>query len=260
MSHVIVTTAGRPDEVTEQRALAAAQALGVKQVTRHKRSIPQLMEVYGCDVIVAGKQRYEFYQKTMDGPFFFHPDTAAFRLKRLMNGQHDPLVEACDLKLGDSFLDTTLGLATDSLVAAYAVGSTGSITGIEIDRNVAFLTKMGLTEFEAKFPELQEAMRRINVIQESSITYLKQSADDIYDVVYMDPMFSHLIEESSSFAPLRQAGVHGSLTHEWVEEAVRVAKRRVVVKAHYLDSVFDEFGFQRIRRPNTKFHFGIIEK
>lgn len=260
MSHVIVTTAGRPDEVTEQRALAAAQALGYKQITRHKRSVQQLMDVYGCDVLVAGKQRYEFYRKAVDGPFFFHPDTAAFRLKRLMNGQNDPLVDACDLKLGDSFLDTTLGLATDSLVAAHAVGPAGRVTGIEIDPNIAFITKLGLTEFEPKFLELQEAMRRINVIQESATSYLIQSADDTYDVVYMDPMFSQPIAESSSFAPLRQVGVHGSLTQEWVNEAIRVAKRRVVVKAHYLDSVFDEFGFRRIRRPNTKFHFGIIEK
>ena len=39
-----------------------------------------------ADVLVAGKNRYELYRIGMEEPFFFHPNSAAFRLKRLVKG------------------------------------------------------------------------------------------------------------------------------------------------------------------------------
>ncbi|WP_039044238.1 class I SAM-dependent methyltransferase [Sporosarcina sp. ZBG7A] len=260
MKRVLITTAGRPNEVTETRALAAQHALGYERIPRNKQSVKNLMVSNSCDLLVAGKERYELYRQTMSEPFFFHPDTAAFRLKRLLKGETDPLVEMCQLEPGNSFLDCTLGLATDSIVASFAVGATGKVKGIEADPDVAFITATGLTQFQPKFQELKDAMQRISVVHESAPTFLTGLSDDTWDVVYLDPMFSQTISESSSFAPLRQVGVHGGLTEEWVSEARRVARKRVVVKAHFNDPVFEQFGFTQIIRPNTKFHFGFIEK
>ncbi|WP_432355712.1 class I SAM-dependent methyltransferase [Sporosarcina sp. A2] len=260
MNKVIITTAGRPDCVTESLARSAQIALGYDWIPRKKRSVKQLMDSYACDVLVAGKQRYELYRYGAVEPFFFHPDTSAFRLKRLMKGESDPLIEVCQLAQGDSFLDCTLGLATDSIVASYAVGATGHVQGVEVDRDVAFITAKGLQQFEPKFDELKESMRGISVVQNSAASFLSTLPDNSFDVVYVDPMFTQVIKESTSFAPLRTAGVSGGLTIEWVEEAKRVATNRVVVKAHFSDSVFEQFGFTRIIRPNTKFHFGFIQK
>ncbi|MBD7908335.1 class I SAM-dependent methyltransferase [Sporosarcina gallistercoris] len=260
MNSVVISTAGRPDELSQARASAVQQALGYEVIPRNKRSVAALMATYESDVLIAGKERYELYRRSMCEPFFFHPDTAAFRLKRLMKGETDPLVEAGQLTPGNSFLDCTLGLATDSIVASFAVGVSGEVKGIEADRDVAFITAAGLAQFEPKFQELQDSMRRISVIQDSAMTVLSRLPDQSWDVVYLDPMFSQTISESTSFAPLKQAGVQGSLTEEWVSEAIRVAGKRVVVKAHFSDAVFERFGFTRINRPNTKFHFGYIEK
>ncbi|WOV82887.1 class I SAM-dependent methyltransferase [Sporosarcina jeotgali] len=260
MNRVLITTAGRPDEVTEARAHAAHQALGYSIIPRSKRSVNKIMETYSSDLLVAGKERYELFRQEMSEPFFFHPDTAAFRLKRLMKGESDPLIDACQLEPGSSFLDCTLGLATDSIVASFAAGTEGKVKGIEADPDVAFITATGLSQFEPKFQELQDAMRRISVIQDSACSFLSGLPEQSWDIVYLDPMFSQTISESTSFAPLRQAGVHGSLTEEWVAEAKRVARKRVVVKAHFSDPVFGEFNFTQLIRPNTKFHFGFIEK
>ncbi|WP_025782908.1 class I SAM-dependent methyltransferase [Sporosarcina sp. D27] len=260
MKRVLITTSGRPDEVTETRAFAAEQALGYARIPRNKRSVKNLMATNSSDLLVVGKERYELYRQTMSEPFFFHPDTAAFRLKRLLKGETDPLVEMCQLEPGNSFLDCTLGLATDCIVASFAVGATGIVKGIEVDPDVAFITATGLTQFQPKFQELKEAMRRISVVQDSASVFLKGQPDHSWDVVYLDPMFSQTISESISFAPLRHVGVHGSLTEEWVSEARRVARKRVVVKAHFNDPVFEQFGFTQIIRHNTKFHFGFIEK
>ena len=256
---VRITTAGRSDEETKIRAAVAAQVLGYEQVPRKKQSVQTLMDAYDADVLVASKQRYELYRKGVEGPLFFHPDTAAFRLKRLMRNEHDPLIDAAKLQSGDSFLDCTLGLATDSIVASYAVGSKGWVTGIEANPDVAFIVADGLTRFEPKFQELQDAMRRIQVIPDMAVHQLAELADASWDVVYIDPMFSTTIDASTSFAPLRAHGVQGGLTAEWMSHATRVANKRVVVKAHFNDPVFQMFGFQQLKRPNTKFHFGYLE-
>ncbi|GKV68733.1 hypothetical protein NCCP2716_12310 [Sporosarcina sp. NCCP-2716] len=256
----VITTAGRPDSTTESRALAAQQELGYPVIRRNKRSVSRLMDEYGADILVAGKERYELFRTGhADDPFFFHPDTAVFRLKRLLHGETDPLVEAAGLTAGSRFLDCTLGLATDSIVASFAVGPSGRAAGTEADPDVAFITRQGLRQFPASFNELKLAMERIEVVQQESLGYLRTLDTASFDVVYLDPMFSAAIEESSNFAPLRHAGAGGGLTGEWVAEAARVAASRVVLKGHYTDPSFEEYGFTRIRRPNTKFHFGYIE-
>ena len=124
---MIITTGGRPDDSSRQLAAEAAIALGHPVVERKKRSVTRMQEQYAADVLVAGKNRYELYRRGMQEPFFFHPNSAAFRLKRLVKGETDPMIEAAQLRLGDSFLDCTLGLASDSIVAASSVGETGKV-------------------------------------------------------------------------------------------------------------------------------------
>jgi hypothetical protein len=45
-----------------------------------------------------------------------------------------------------------------------------------------------------------------------------------------------------------------------MSEAVRVAKKRVILKDHYKSTRFVKFGFQVLRRKTAKFHFAFIEK
>lgn len=83
----IITTAGRPDETTYTLAKAASDELGYPIVERKKRSILKMQSEYDADILVAGKDRYELFRKGMDQPFFFHPNSAAFRLKRIVKGE-----------------------------------------------------------------------------------------------------------------------------------------------------------------------------
>ena len=255
----IVTTAGRPDEQSEQLAHAVCEELGVRFEPRKKRSVVKMSKEYDAHVIVAGKNRYEYYPKGATEPFFFHPNSAAFRLKRLARGEQDPMVEACNLQAGESFLDCTLGIGADSLVAAYTVGETGRVVGLEANSNVAFIVKKGMQMYDTTELPLTACMRNIEVICSEAISYLKTLPDDAFNVVYMDPMFEEVIEESNNFEALRDAGEHFALTAEWVEQAKRVAKKRVVLKAHFRSSSFDEFGFTRDIRLTSKFHYGVIQ-
>lgn len=258
----VVTTGGRPDDNARQRALFASTTLHIPFVERKKRSMRKMMEVEKANVLVAGKYRYEYYTYGQSEPFFFHPSSAAFRAKRMARGEKDTFVNATQLQRGETLLDCTLGMATDSMLAAIQVGATGRVVGCEGNPVIAFIMREGLKTYdyiEEKLPQLH-VMRNIEVVTSIAVDYLKTLADESFDVVYMDPMFEETIEESINFAPLREAGVHIGLDEEWMRQALRVAKKRVILKAHYRSPLFDEFGFQRAVRPNIKFHYGVIEK
>lgn len=255
----IVTTAGRPDDLSFQLVDVACIELNIPYVERKKRSISALSEKYNANILVAGKNRYEYYPKGATSPFFFHPNSAAFRLKRLLKGEQDPLIEACQLEKGDTFLDCTLGMGSDSIVAAFAVGDKGKVIGLEVDPYVAFVVKRGLQTFETDNEILKGCMQKIGVIHCNAYHFLQQQGNNQFDIVYMDPMFDETIEESNNFEALRQAGNHMPLTENWVNEAKRVAKKRVVLKAHFRSSLFEQFHFERKVRPTSKFHYGVID-
>lgn len=255
----IVTTAGRPDDLSFLLVDVASKELNIPYIERKKRSISSLAEQYNANILVAGKNRYEYYPKGATSPFFFHPNSAAFRLKRLLKGEQDPLIEACQLEKGDTFLDCTLGIGSDAIIAAYAVGNEGRVVGLEVDPYVAFVVKKGLETFETDHEILKECMQKINVVNCNAYHFLQKQNNNQFDIVYMDPMFDEIIEESNNFEALRQAGNHMPLTEKWVNEAKRVAKKRVVLKAHFRSQLFEQFHFERKARPTSKFHYGVIE-
>lgn len=254
----IVTTAGRPDDVSMALAAFACQELGATFEPRKKRSVRKMSQALQANVMVAGKNRYGYYAYGAQEPFFFHPNSAAFRLKRVARGEAEPFLEAAQLQQGDSVLDCTLGLAADAMLAAYTVGETGRVVGLEANSNVAFIVRQGMQTYDTTELPLTACMRQIEVVQSEAIHYLKTLPDNAFDVVYMDPMFEEVIEEANNFQALRQAGVHVTLTDEWVDEAKRVAKKRVVLKAHFRSEWFSTYGFQQYERITAKFHYGVL--
>lgn len=255
----IVTTAGRPDELSMQLAEKACDALQLVFQPRNKRSVRKMTEVYNANVIVAGKNRYEYFVTGADSPFFFHPNSAAFRLKRVARGEMDPFLKAVQLQKGDSFLDCTLGMGADAMLAAFTIGQEGRVVGLEANSNVAFIVKTGMVTYDTSELPLTACMKQIEVVQAEALKYLSNLPNNCFDVVYMDPMFEETIEESNNFEALREAGSHIVLTEDWVNEAKRVAKKRVVLKAHFRSEAFEKYGFIRDIRLTSKFHYGVIE-
>nr|WP_251047642.1 class I SAM-dependent methyltransferase [Planococcus sp. ISL-110] len=229
--------------------------LSLLQVPRNKRSIDRMHGDEGADLLVCLKERLEFYPVGKKEPFFFHPNSAAFRTKRPL--EQDPVIEVSGLQSGDSFLDCTLGLASDSLVASQHVGEKGQVLGCESHPVLAYVVGQGLRTYK-EMPHLIEAMKRIRVVSSDAVSFLKTLESDSIDVIYMDPMFTEEITEASNFTPLRGPADHGQLTERWVAEAKRVARKSIVLKAHFRSQDFERFGFNRRVRPNTKFHYGVI--
>ncbi len=260
MIPVIVTTAGRTNENMIRYSKEIAARLNCEWHARRDDSVSDLHTRFHDDVLVAGKNRLEIYPYGAEESFFFHPNSSMFRVKRLMRGEHDPFIEATGLQQGMTFLDCTLGMASDSIVASFVVGKTGSVTGIEGNPFMAFLVSTGLRQWDAEVLEFNEAMRRIQVLHSDHLAYLQSCPDHSVDVVYLDPMFDESILESDGIRGLKHFALYDDITEETVAEAIRVAKQRVVLKDHFRSPRFQKYGFHQLIRRSAKFHYGFIEK
>jgi predicted methyltransferase len=257
---VFVTTAGRTNEEMSAHARKIAEELNADFVPRKKRSVAAIQELIPEDCLVVGKERLELYPLGEAEPFFFHPNSAMFRIKRLKKGENDPLTDAAKLKTGMSFLDCSLGLGSDSIVASFVVGISGNVTGVEARTELSYIVKNGLKGWDSGFDDINRAMVNINVVNGHSLDYLKSLDDNSFDCVYFDPMFDESILESDGIRGLSHFAVYDGLSKETIDHALRVAKQRVILKDHFRSTRFEEFSFKVYRRKSAKFHFGVIEK
>lgn len=257
---MIITTAGRTNEEMIERAIKISEELSIEYIDRKKRSVLAIQELKSDDCIVVGKERLELYPLGESEPFFFHPNSAMFRVKRLINGESDPFIDAANLSRGKTFLDCTLGLASDSIVASFVSGAEGHVTGIEGNRYLAYLVKNGLLSWDSAISEMNDAMRKIEVIGGRSLHFLETLPDNSYDIVYFDPMFEERILESDGIKALSRFAIYEDLTDKLIDEALRVAKERVLLKDHFRSSRFDKYNFEVFIRKTSKFHFGVLKK
>jgi hypothetical protein len=260
VEELFVTTAGRTNEEMVALAMKISADLKADYIPRKKRSISAIQKMLPDDCLVVGKDRLELYPFGEKEPFFFHPNSAMFRIKRLMKGENDPLIDAAKLKTGMSILDCSLGLGSDSIVASYVAGSNGIVTGIEARPELSYIVKTGLKAWESGFKSINEVLNNIQVINGHSLDYLKSLENNSYDCVYFDPMFDESILESDGIRGLSHFAVYDGLSDETISHALRVARKRVILKDHFRSARFEEFKFNVYQRKSSKFHFGVIEK
>mgnify|MGYP000964892007 FL=1 len=87
---------------------------------------------------------------------FFHPSMAILRMINLKRGIPDRFLNAVNLTEGDTILDATMGLASDALIAAWAVGTDGQVLAVEYSPLIYLLVKDGLIRLQ------NESLPRIN--------------------------------------------------------------------------------------------------
>lgn len=256
---MFVTTAGRADKEIIELAKKLATEYQIPFISRKKRSVNDIQKENGnVDCLVFGSNRMELYRFEEKEPFFFHPNLAMIRMKRLLNGENDPFIFAGDVKAGDSVLDCTLGLGADSIVASFAVGENGQVVALEENQYMALLVANGLKNWRDADESMITAMRRIKVIQADHYRHLKTLPNNHFDTVYFDPMFEETIQNSNGIKGLTHFAAHHDLTIEIINEAKRVARKRVVLKDHFRSTRFQQFGFTVLKRKTSKFHFGFI--
>jgi ubiquinone/menaquinone biosynthesis C-methylase UbiE len=257
---VAVTTAHKEDYHLQELARQISRELDASLVPRRKKSVDLIARESGVPaVVVVGRQRVTCH--VGGGEFFFHPGLAALRIKEIKSGKTDQMIKSLDLGPGDTLLDCTLGLGTDAIVASYVVGSRGRVVGLEASPVVACLVKYGLASYKEAASELIEAMRRVEVVLSDHLTYLHNMTPGSFDVVYFDPMFRRAIHKSSAMRALRPLARGGSPGLETVNLALRVARRRVVIKERSGSEEFKRLGCLEVSGgKHAPVAYGILEK
>ncbi|WP_168122681.1 class I SAM-dependent methyltransferase [Paenibacillus sp. HB172176] len=257
---MIVTTAAESSERVQAQAARLASELGARQIARRKKSLGQLIASdEDATVMVVTEREVRFYAGDADKPLFFHPSMALVRVKRLAAGEKDPLISISGCKPGDCIIDCTAGMASDSLVFAFHAGERGEVTAIESEPALAVIVREGLAAYKTGLEELDAAMRGIRLINENHLDYLASLPDNSADIVYFDPMFRQPLNDSSSMNAMRGFVNVEALRGEAIAEAMRVARRTVILKEHQKSGEFERLGFRRVRAGTTKIAYGVID-
>lgn len=254
---MIITTSYKVDEFVLSKVEQISKTYELSYIPRKKHTLNQLIKRHQCPIILVTHSHIRYV--TADSQVYFHPNLAQVRSKRIESGGTDALIESCKLERGMSFLDCTLGLATDSLIVSQVIGDTGKIVALESNPIMHLVTNEGLKHYPFESELLDRAAKRIQIEHINSFDYLKQTADQSFDVVYFDPMFDTDIKEETPFSDIKTVADYHSLDMKTIAEAKRVAKKYVIMKNHYLSESFETLGFIRLRRKTSQFHYGIIQ-
>lgn len=256
---MIVTTSGRYNEHALQKAKDIAMRYELILVTRKKRSVKEIKERYGDDVLVVGNDDISIAPLSGNDIVKYHPNFSMVRAKRLLNNESDALVEAAELKPGMSFLDCTMGLGADSLIASLSVKTAGRVTAVEQSFILYLLAKEGLASYDTSMEMVNDAMRGIKIVHQNHTDYLEKLPDNSFDIVYFDPMFDEEITKSQSLRLITEVTHTETLSQKAIDEAKRVAAKKVVLKDHFRSSRFKQFGFVQQVRKTSKVHYGVIK-
>lgn len=244
---------------SEQRDLAKQYAEQLNIAYLPRRPVEEMLRTNNLQALLI-LDSTGLKLKTATQELFFHPSMAKLRIENLVRGDRDNLIEALQLQTGMSVLDATLGLASDALVCAHVVGETGKIVGVESSKWISFLVEKGLESYKMDKALLQEAAARIQVVCQDHLSYLSQQADGSYDIVYFDPMFEHPLQSSSHMQPLREFACYQELSRDIVEQARRVACKRVVIKENRYNNLFSKLPITRICGGKySKIKYAVIE-
>ncbi len=259
MKNAIITTGRKCQDVSIDIARHFAAKLNIPFIKRRNTSIAELIKTQNVKYVLIAK-KFSLRLATLDEEIFFHPSLSHLRIKNIIQGKGDRLIEAMNLKAGMSVLDCTLGLGSDSIVESFGVGAEGSVTALEVNPYLAAVVEYGLQNFIDDNSNVVEAMRRVKVINTDYFDFLADAADNSFDVVYFDPMFRYPLERSSSLNSLRSVADHRAVTIEAINQACRVARYCVVLKENSKSLEFDRLGFKIIRGGKySPIHYGVIE-
>lgn len=255
---MIITTGDRPLTEVAERAERLAKQLGVPYVPRGNQSMSKLLTRCGGEealvVLLHGVRLLRPDRPQLQ----FHPSMGFVRAKRILKGESDPLLEAAGMVPGDSVLDCTAGLGADALLFAVRGGEQSRVTALESSLPLYALLAEGVANYDSGISEVDAALRRINIVNSDHMDYLRKLPDNSVDIVYFDPMFREPLEDSSGISPLRPYANSDSLSPESVTEAVRAARKAVVLKEKRGSGEFSRLGFAEQLRPGTKTSYGVI--
>jgi 16S rRNA G966 N2-methylase RsmD len=238
----IIVTTTQSKEIPDKKMDLFLEDSGLTFVPRQRKSLPVLISENEAGAVVVWEDNGPVLYME-DQKFFFHPSMAKNRISGMRHDLgYDVMAKACGIEAGDSFLDCTLGMGADAIVASYLSG--GKIVGLEKSPGISHVIKWGMRNYNSRMIWLNNAIHRIEVIQSDHLDFLKEQPDHSFDIIYFDPMFRRPLLNSQPLAPLRLLADPTPLSLEAVAEARRVARKRVVMKELVTSGEFERLGFK----------------
>jgi len=226
MEGMIVTTTKQADPNSEKRAREVATFCAMPFVKRTD-SVSRLLRRNNADTAyVVGPEKVDIRQgehKIMVNASMYQLTAAAGRAHPLLHA-----VSPQDRPPVKSILDATLGLAKDAIQLGGILGA--QITGLECVPVLTCLAEDGLKRLAKQERAWAAAASQIVVHCTEATAWLKAQSAESFDAVYLDPMFEYKLNAPPGISLLRQLVMAQPLSIELLNEAIRVARERVVVK------------------------------
>jgi len=229
---VVVTTDRRPTPEMVREAEELSERLGAPLVKRRHDTINAIKRRFNRNVLVVNRDLTLTLHTLKGQKLFFHPGLFKIRLLNYLSGGKEAMVEAMDLKEGDTVLDCNLGLAQDALLSAFVTKR--EVVGVEKDPVIYEIVKRGLERYKpkGKLKIAEFAFKLVRPILGDNYEFLKSQSDKSYDIVYFSPMFIRPKWHCSVMSPFREVAVKDFVSPETLKEAERVARKRVVIKVN----------------------------
>lgn len=222
---------GKHGQSLTSDALQLSKVLQIPVLDRANRGLAWLFQQYQLTCLLVEEEQGLIAHWKDGAQLAFHPGMAVPRIKMLKDGKDELLSQVMDIQPGDHILDCTMGMANDAIVAAFAAGETGRVTALESSPVIYATTAYGLKHWITASWRLQQAMARIEPRCCHYQDYLNRwKQEEQFSVIYFDPMFEQPVLRSAGIAPLRREANYEPLTQETLEQARRIAQKRVVVK------------------------------
>lgn len=204
------------------------QYYGLPYIERQNKGIAKLMRLHDLTaLLVLTEDGLAAHCLEQEERLKFHPGMAVPRLRLSKTGQEEPLLKALAPQKGMKILDCTLGLASDAITVALALGEQGRVFGLEASRVIYIVTDHGLKNCTIANKEIQAALKRISVVNQDYRQFLAQCTES-FDAVYFDPMFDHGLYRSQSINALRPFADHSPLSKDCLQAALKIAPKAVV--------------------------------
>ncbi len=224
----------KPSLELELKARALANRYNLKHYPLLDSGIEEFLhkKAVDCCLLLTSNN---LFVASRDKKYFWHPNTALLKLKAANGGK---LVRALTLKKGDSVLDCTAGLASDSLVIADAVEESGSVTALENEKLIYIMSKEGLQN--SNYLEIKAIRDRIVLEKADYREYLTNLSPNSFDIIYFDPMFEKGKYGAKGIDFLQDYADDSELPLESVDLAVQAARRAVVIKTRFGSKLLTE--------------------
>ena len=229
----IVTTGHERDSTLAPRAAELAALMSARGqpstfVDREGQSLTKMMKLHSAGAVLVVSPGGTSLRIEDGSELRLNGGIGVLRLRTVLKGGRDNMVDACRLRAGDVFVDSTAGQLQDAMVASAAVGESGRIIALEASPLLYAVTSgRPVVTGDA---EVDAALARVEVRLGDHTSLLGAMPTGSADVVYFDPMFRRPTKSSSGFERvLRGLGCTDRLSHEALVQA-RLTPRHTIAQ------------------------------